>query len=106
MRNYRLYEARSEFSNLIDRAPAGGPRRGKETAVVASKANWLARPKSLPILADLFVKTKGEAEWVGAIGDRCWATDERPFGADFADRMPMYALDTSIVSRFDPRHLF
>jgi hypothetical protein len=28
------------------------------------------------------------------------ATDERPFGADF-DRMPMYLLDTSIVSLFD-----
>jgi len=110
MRSYRLSEARSEFSKLIDRTLAGELRRvtrhGKKTAVIAFETNWLKRPKRLPTLADLFLKTKGKAELVGAIGGRWWATDEHPFGADFAGRMPMDPLDTSVVSLFDPRCLF
>jgi len=108
MCGHRLHEARSEFSKLIDPTLAGEPRRvtWHGGAAIASEAHWLAPPKSLPTLADLFLKTKGEAELVGAIGDRWWATDERPFGADFADRLPIYPLDTSIVSLFDPRCLF
>jgi hypothetical protein len=53
-----------------------------------------------------FSKDKGRSELVSVIGDRWWSIDERPLGADFADRMPMYPLDTSIVSLFDPRCLF
>jgi len=89
MRSYPLHEARSEFSKLIDRALAGEPQRvtrhGKEAVVIVSEADWLARPKSAPTLADLFLKTIGETELVDAISDRSWATDERPFGVDFAD---------------------
>jgi prevent-host-death family protein len=89
MRTYPLHEARAEFSKLIDRALAGEPQRvtrhGKEAVMIVSEADWLARPKSAPTLADLFLKTIGEAELVDAIGDRSWAKDERPLGADFVD---------------------
>ncbi len=89
MRSYPLNEARSAFSKLIDRALAGEPQRvtrhGKEAVVIVSEADWNARPKSAPTLADLFLNTIGRGGAADAIGDRSWAKDERPLGSDFAD---------------------
>jgi hypothetical protein len=103
MRATPLGQVLSESSALIDRSLAGAlqrvPRRSKEAVVIEPEADWLTRPKSGPSLADFFLRTIGEAELVDAIGDRSLATDERPFGADFADRMPLG--DTSIVSLSD-----
>jgi prevent-host-death family protein len=76
MRSCPLYEARSEFSKLVDRALAGEPQRvtrhGKEAVVIVSEADWFPRPKNSPALADLFLKTIGEAELVDAIAGRSW----------------------------------
>jgi antitoxin Phd len=87
MRSYPLNEARSEFSKLIDRALAGEPQRvtrhGKEAVVIVAEADWNARPKSAPTLADLFLKTIGSGE--GPATDRPWSTKERPLGSDFGD---------------------
>jgi prevent-host-death family protein len=45
MRSYSVHEARSRFSEVVDRALAGEPQRvtryGKETVVVVSEAEWL-----------------------------------------------------------------
>jgi prevent-host-death family protein len=105
MRNYHLYGAGSVFSQLIDSAPTREPQRvtwhGKEAVVVASKADWLARPKRSPILSRLFLKTMAETELADAIGHRSWVTGKRIFGRDFADRTPMFLCDAGIVSLFD-----
>lgn len=76
-------------ASLVDRALAGEPQRvtrhGKEAVVIVSEAQWNARPRSAPTLADLFLKTVGaEPGLADAIGDRPWA-GERPLGADFGD---------------------
>jgi prevent-host-death family protein len=63
MRNYHLYGAGSVFSQLIDSAPTREPQRvtwrGKEAVVVASKVDWLARPKRSPNLVQACSKDNG-----------------------------------------------
>ncbi|MCW1840682.1 type II toxin-antitoxin system Phd/YefM family antitoxin [Prosthecomicrobium hirschii] len=90
MQSHPLHEARAALSRLVDRALAGEPQRitrhGKEAVVIVSEADWNARPKSAPTLADLFVGTIGAepdvADVVGA--ERPWS-ETRALGADFAD---------------------
>jgi hypothetical protein len=49
--------------------------------------------------------TRSETELADAIGARLWVTGKRLFGRDFAERMPMFLFDTSIVSMFDTQFL-
>lgn len=110
MRDDPLYTARSKFSRLIDRALTGAAPcmiwRGKGAIVIVSEADWRARPKSGPILVDLFIKTMDETESVDRIGGRSAVADKRTLGVEFADRMAMDPLDMGIVSLFDFRRLF
>ncbi|MEJ1158246.1 type II toxin-antitoxin system Phd/YefM family antitoxin [Prosthecomicrobium sp. N25] len=88
MRSYPIHEARAAFSKLIDLALAGEPQRvtrhGKEAVVIVSEAEWNARPKAAPTLADLMLLTVGAGEG-GDLGDRPWNERHRPLGSDFAD---------------------
>jgi hypothetical protein len=88
-----LDQALAELSTVIDRAFAGAPQRvprhSKKAVVIGSEVDRLTRSKSSPSLADLFLRKVGEAELVDAFGQRSLTADERPFGADFADRMPL-----------------
>lgn len=87
MKTYKLHEARSNFSSIVDRALAGEPQRvarhGKDVVVIASEADWKARPKTAATLCDLMLQTIGRDDAADAIGDRAWATDSRPLGSDF-----------------------
>jgi hypothetical protein len=100
MRGHPLGPNPIRISTLMERAVAGVPQRvprqSKEAVVIASEVDRLTGPKRSPSLADLFLRTVGEAELVDAIGHRSLTADERPFSADFADRMPL--CDTSIAS--------
>jgi prevent-host-death family protein len=89
MRSYPLHEARSKFSNLIDRALAGEPQRitryGKEAVIIISEAAWNARPKSAPTLADLFANTigaRGRGGNPAMLMKGRWAKDKRPRRVD------------------------
>jgi prevent-host-death family protein len=91
MRSYPIYEARSKFSKLIDRALGGEPQRvtrhGKEAVVIVSEAAWNARPKSAPTLADLFANTLGRGgPAASALAKRTrWAKARRTLGDVFTD---------------------
>jgi prevent-host-death family protein len=91
MRSYPMYEARSKFSRLIDRALGGEPQRvtrhGKEAVVIVSEAAWNARPKSAPTLADLFAKTLGGGGTAASVLARRgrWGKGKRALGDVFTD---------------------
>jgi len=91
MRSYPLHEARSKLSTLIERALKGKPQRvtrhGKEAVIIVSEADWNARPKSAPTLADLFVKTIGaDAQgFADVLKRQTWGKDKPSLGTDFAE---------------------
>ena len=85
MKTYPLNEARSDFSNLMDRALAGEPQRitryGKDAVVVVSEEAWLAKVRSAPSLGALLARYAEAGKLGEDMVDRPWA--ERPLGKDF-----------------------
>lgn len=58
VKKWQLYEAKNNFSELVDQALAQGPqvvtRRGEEVVVVLSKEEYDRLRKSQPSLVDFF----------------------------------------------------
>ena len=85
MKTYPLSEARSDFSNLMDRALAGEPQRitryGKDAVIVVSEEVWLAKVRSAPSLGALLARFAEAGKMGEDMVDRPWT--ERPLGKDF-----------------------
>lgn len=89
MADYSIHEARSRFAEVVDRALAGEPqrvtRRGKETVVVVSEAEWLKRGDGGSGDLGAALLALGEA---GAFADEVferpdWMSGARALGDDF-----------------------
>lgn len=89
MRNYSVHEARSRFSEVVDRALAGEPQRvtrhGKETVVVISESEWLKHAGAVSGNLGAALPALGEA---GAFADDAlerpdWMRSGRELGRDF-----------------------
>jgi prevent-host-death family protein len=90
MRSYSVHEARSRFSEVVDRALAGEPQRvtrhGKETVVIVSEAEWLKHAGAVSGDLGAALLALGEA---GAFVDdamelREWTRGSRELGGDFS----------------------
>lgn len=89
MRTYPLNQARSEFSQVFDRALAGEPQRitryGKEAVVVVAESDYVAAPSKYASLGALladYARTTGFSEDdFGKEGIK----QTRPLGSDFFD---------------------
>jgi len=90
MRSYSVHEARSRFSEVVDRALAGEPQRvtryGKETVVVVSEAEWLKHAGTVSGNLGSALVALGEA---GAFADDmlerpAWMGAGRELGGDFS----------------------
>ena len=89
MRSYSVHQARSRFAEVVDRALAGEPqrvtRRGKDTVVVVSEADWLKHAGARPVSFGAALIALGEA---GAFAEDAferpdWMRSGRELGADF-----------------------
>jgi prevent-host-death family protein len=85
MKTYPLNEARSDFSNLMDRALAGEPQRitryGKDAVVVVSEAAWAAKMQPASSLGELLA----DYAEAGKLGNDMFGDPyvDRTFGVDF-----------------------
>lgn len=89
MRSYSLHQARSRFSEVVDRALAGEPQRvtrhGKDAVMVVSEAEWLKRAGAVSGNLGAALLALGEA---GAFADDIldrpdWMRAGRELGDDF-----------------------
>jgi prevent-host-death family protein len=90
MRSYSVHEARSRFSEVVDRALAGEPQRvtryGKDTVVVVSETEWLKHGGVASGNLGAALLALGEA---GAFADDAlvrpdWMQSGRELGGDFS----------------------
>ena len=95
MRTYPLNQARSEFSQVFDRAIAGEPQRitryGKEAVVMVAESDYVA-PKPKPKHASLGALLADYARNVGFSEDDFGKEpirQRRPLGSDFVDDSDM-----------------
>jgi prevent-host-death family protein len=88
MRTYKLHEARSAFSKLVERALAGEPqcvtRYGKDAVIIVSEAEWSARRRSAPTLGTLLARHAREHGFETADFERPFE-QRRPLGTGFVD---------------------
>lgn len=90
MRNYSVHQARSHFSEIVDRALAGDPQRvtrhGKEAVVVVSEAEWIkhAGPVSGNLGAALLALGEAGAFAGDALERPAWMRGSRELGGDFS----------------------
>ncbi len=90
MRNYSVHEARSRFSEVVDRALAGEPQRvtrhGKETVVVVSEAEWLKHAGAISGNLGAALLALGEAGAFAhdALKRPAWMRTSRKLGGDFS----------------------
>ncbi len=90
MSTYSVQQARSRFSEVVDRALAGEPQRvtrhGKETVVVISEAEWLRHGGGTSGNLGVALLTLGQA---GVFADDtlerpAWMGAGRELGGDFS----------------------
>ena len=85
MKTYSLNEAQAEFSKLVERALASEPQRvacnGKESVVIVSEDEWLARCRSGPYPGRPVAQHARAGIFSELATDRPWK--ERPFGLHF-----------------------
>jgi prevent-host-death family protein len=90
MRSYSVHEARSRFSEVVDRALAGEPQRvtryGKESVVVVSETEWLKHGGVVSGNLGAALMALGEA---GAFDDDVrarpeWMQSGPEFGQDYS----------------------
>jgi prevent-host-death family protein len=90
MSSYSVHEARSRFSEVVDRALAGEPQRvtrhGKETVVVVSEAEWLKHggAKSGNLGTALLALGKAGAFGEETLERPTWMRSGRELGSDFS----------------------
>ena len=89
MRSYSVHQARSRFSEVVDRALAGEPQRvtrhGRDTVMIVSEADWLKAGGQISGNLGAALIALGEA---GAFADELlerpgWMRGLREFGQDF-----------------------
>ena len=89
MRTYPLNQARSEFSQVFDRALAGEPQRitryGKEAVVVVAESDYVAAPGKHATLGALLADYARQGAFADIDFDEFRIRQRRPLGSDFLD---------------------